>query len=797
MSNCYHCGLPAHQEFSTEIQGTLQPFCCPGCSAVAQAIHSGGLQNYYSFRDKPAVKPADVEADFAIYDLSEVQQSFVIEESGVATAKLSVGGIACAACAWLIENQLSQFAGVDAVRVNATTRQAVLRWHPASLKLSEIFSHLARIGYAPAPAQNQQAQQQRQSEQRMALMRLAVAGFGMMQVGMVAIALYAGGEQGISAQWQALLRWVSLLMATPVIMFSAYPFFRSAIRCVKLGQLNMDVPVSLALLIAYSASFWATVSQSGEVYFDSVSMFTFFLLLGRFLELRARHSRAFETENLQQLLPRTAKKTDASGTAVVPLAALQVGDKLWVDAGAVVPADGIVLSDNAALDESLITGESEWQVKQIGEAALAGTIAGDTAFAMRVTALGEATQLAAIEKLLTVAALEKPRQVALADKIAAKFVAALLLVAAVVAGYWWYKDSTQTLWVLLSVLVVTCPCALSLATPAALTAGVNRSRRLGVMILSSHVLESLSTITHVLIDKTGTLTEGKFSLTQTQVLRDTHFEPIALVAALEKHSRHPIAHALEAWHTNNAAPLPLVQKVKTHGGRGVEGSVAGVMYRFGKPDFCRELSTTPSIQSSAQWQFPGEGMWQVLADCRGPIAWLKFSDALRQSAQEAIKQLQQQGKALRLISGDRRQNVASVAAHLGIEHWEAQATPEMKLNQLSACQRAGAKVLMIGDGINDLPVLGAADISMAMGSATQLAQTRADAVLFSGDLRAVAKLGELAQRVQSIIKQNIAWALVYNLVALPAAAAGFVPPWLAAIGMSASSLVVVCNAMRV
>ncbi len=780
--------------------GERRLFCCFGCRAAAEAIHCGGLQNYYAYRDKPAAKPEPAASDFAIYDLPDVQREFVIQEAELCTAKLAVGGISCAACAWLIENHLSGIDGVCQVRVNATTRQVVVAWRKQQLKLSEIFNQLSIIGYQPSPAQNQEAQRQRQKEYNLALMRLAVAGFGMMQVAMVAVALYAGTEQGISAQWQGLLRWVSLLIATPIIMFSAQPFFNSARRSLRQGHLNMDVPVSLALLLAYSASFWATVTNTGEVYFDSVSMFTFFLLLGRFLELRARHSCAFESENLQQLLPRVVKiQRDEETHAVLPLAALQVAQQVWVDAGSVVPADGVLSSERADLDESLITGESEWQVKRAGHRVLAGSLAGDTGFAMRVTAVGGQTQLAAIETLLTKAELEKPRQVALADQVAGKFVAAILALALGVASFWWYRDPQQCLWVLLSVLVVTCPCALSLATPAALTAGVNRSRQLGVMILSSHVLESLSKIDRVLIDKTGTLTEGAFSLRQCLPVRSINGDPLALVAALEKHSRHPIATAFaNIRRENSAQPLSLSQ-VKSCSGLGLEGKLDGVRYRFGKPNFCRALQAGPANADcgAGDWQYPGPGMWHLLADSEGPIAWFEVSDELRPSAAEAMQQLQQQGKSLLLLSGDREHSVLAVAKRLNLSHWQAEATPASKLTQLTGHQQQGARVLMIGDGINDLPVLAAADVSVAMGSATQLAQTRADAVLLTGDLHAIPKLITLAFRVQRIIKQNIAWALVYNMLALPAAAAGYIPPWLAAIGMSLSSLAVVCNAMRV
>lgn len=790
MATCFHCGLPADDTITAEIDGERRQFCCYGCLAVAKAIHAGGLDGYYRFRDQPGATPVKAQEDYHGYDLPDVQAEFVSEDAqGLKTARLNVQGISCAACAWLIEQHLSHCEGVESVRVNATNRTCLLRWDDRQQPLSVLLGEFQHIGYRPHPDRQEVGQYTRRKESQWALMRLGVAGIGMMQVGMVAVALYAGELQGIERNWEIFLRWVSLVIATPVVLFSAQPFFISAVRALRVRHLNMDVSVSLAISLAYAASVWATLTHSGDVYFDSVSMFTFFLLLGRYLEMRARHSSAFASESLQHLLPLTATRVDGKEHLSVPLASLRAGEQLWVDAGAVIPADGKLVSDFARIDESLLTGEAEPQSKSAGSTLAAGTLNSDTGFAMVVTDTGPQTQLAAIERLVTEAALAKPRQVAIADRVAGWFVAAVLIISVLVAGVWWQLDSSKALWVTLSVLVVTCPCALSLAMPAVLTAGINRARKMGLLISGVQTMELLSSVNMVVFDKTGTLTHGKMQLKDVVSLEETGDVEALLdiLAALERHSRHPIARAFK--HRQAVVDAEAVTVVP---GEGIQGRVDGRHYRFGRLDFAVQEPLEPPSAI---------GLWQLLSvesnDHFLPIAWVSFVDELRDSAKPAIQTLQQRGIEVALLSGDREAPVADIANFLGIARYQGLARPTDKLHWLQAQQRAGYRVLMVGDGINDVPVLSAADVSMAMGNATRLAQSKADSILLSGNLAVVTQAITLSARVQTIVRQNLSWALLYNVVALPVAIAGWVPPWLAAIGMSASSLIVVLNAMRV
>ncbi len=783
---CYHCGEPSEPGYEAELEGASRAFCCAGCQAVASAISAGGLGEFYRYRDRYSQKPELDATEFAAFDLEDVQKEFVREVDDGREAVLVLGGISCAACAWLIEHHLGQLDGVARVRVNVANHLASITWNPAERSLSSLLFALHQIGYQATPGSDEAAERIRQKERRNALVRIGVAGLGMMQVGMVAIALHAGTIQGIEANWQHFLRWISLLFALPVMGYSAQPFFISAWRSLRARQLNMDVSVSLALALAFAASVVGTVRNVGEVYFDSVSMFTFFLLVGRYLEMRARHTSLFESQRLSQLLPRAAEKKADTEWALVPLSALKPGDHVRVRAGEVVPVDGLLLSAHAATDESMLTGESEPVRKNAGDALYAGSVLGDVSVELEVRAIGEGTRLDAVQKLLDAALSEKPRQQALADRVARYFVAAVLVVFAAVYGTWLWVDADRAFWVALSVLVVTCPCALSLATPAALAAGLNGLRRWGFLLVSPSALSVLPRLTHVIFDKTGTLTEGRPHIAECRVLgAEDEADVLNITASLERYSRHPLAQAFAALPASLA-----VESVRTHPGQGIAGQINGADYRFGLAEFA--MTTPPP--------YPGTGSWQLLSRDGEALAWFRFEDAPRADAREALAALQAQGLGISLLSGDRTANVkAFVERHFSGFHFTAALggqLPQDKLDALRARRDQGEVVMMVGDGINDVPVLSAADVSVAMGGASHLARVSADAVLLNQRLRTLVEVRPLAQRIQTVIRQNFAWALGYNLLALPLAAAGLIPPYLAALGMSASSLVVVLNSLR-
>jgi Cu2+-exporting ATPase len=745
------------------------------------------LDGFYRYREKQSDRPEQNQPQdrWSAYDLPEVQQQFVHDwDGGRQMAALLIGGITCAACVWLIEKHLGQLAGIEKVSVNASTQRAQIVFDPEQIQPSALFEALEQIGYRPAPATAANRESVIQSEHRAALRRLGVAGLGTMQVMMFAIALYFGAGSGDVGEFERYFRWVSLLVATPVVFYAARPFFSAALRSLRTRHLSMDVPVSLAIGLAYGASFYATVFGTGEVYFESISMFTFFLLLGRTVEMRARHRAGLASGGLAQLLPMTAARYDGTEITHVPVAALAAGDRILLRPGDTIPADGEVLEGESGVDESLLSGESALQQKTAGSPVYAGSVNGDSSLTVRVTAAGKSTRLSAIERLVERAQLEKPAQVALADRVAGIFVGVVLVAALSAFAVWWQLDPSRAFWVALSVLVVTCPCALSLATPAALASATLRLQELGLLVAGGSLLETLPRISRVVFDKTGTLTRGEPRILHIDLLRDgwTEQKVKDVAAALESQTHHPLARAFRAWRGNLTA-----SQLKVHTGRGLEGQIEGNRYRLGRADF----AITQSITAPQ-----GEGQWLLLADDVGAIAWIALGDKLRDSAAQAVEQLGQMGLSVELLSGDQSAEVKRLATQAGIEGFRAGASPEDKLSHMKQRQDAGEKVLMVGDGLNDVPVLSGADASVAMMSAADLAQSRADAILLNGDLRVLAQSVALARKCRRVVRQNLAWALGYNVIALPLAVCGLVPPWAAAIGMSLSSLVVVINALR-
>ena len=790
--HCYHCDLPTADpvEFFVQIDGEPRPMCCPGCAAVASAIVDGGLSSFYQYRSSSSARPDTNVTDYSAYDLVDLQADFVAGEPTHRSAFLLLEGLTCAACVWLIEKHLLSISGVLKVSVNASNHRLTLIFDSNQVKLSVLMFELDRIGYRPMPANDENQRDLWQKNRNALLMRLGVAGFGMMQVMMVAIALYAGALQDFDGIWQSFFRWVSLIVATPVVLFSAQPFFSAAYNSLRQRQLVMDVPVALAIGGAYLASAWATFTQSGEVYFESVSMFTFFLLLGRYLELRLRHKNANSLRSVGLRLPLTARRAllDAPETfEVISIRRLNIDDCVLVLAGETLPCDGLVVGGVSHVDESLITGESHAVSKSIGSKVIAGSINLDSQLRIRAQAVGQQTQLSAIEQLVARAESDKPMQVNLADKLARFFVARLLVIATLVGSFWLWYQPEQAFWITLSVLVVTCPCALSLATPVVLTRATMWLRDRGLLVTRGHVIEALARVDTVVFDKTGTLTQGKVTLVQIRSLSDTYpsSQLQSMVAALEAGSPHPIAKAF--------ADMPVYQTVTDlvqYPSQGVEGCVSGEKIRFGRIEFFRAWydDNLPAAPND-------HGQWFLFGSEVEPLAWFELRDTLRDDALDTVRQLKQKGLRVLLLSGDRQAVVTQLAQTLTIDEALGDLLPSDKLAYLQQLQQQGRTVLMVGDGINDVPVLAGADVSVAMAGATDLAQVNADTLLTNGKLTVLLDSLMLAVQCKYTIKQNLTWAIAYNLIALPFAAMGWVPPYLAAAGMSLSSLVVVINAM--
>ena len=792
--DCYHCGLPVPSgaDYTTVINGTPQPMCCPGCQAVSQTIVDGGLDNFYRHRDSKAPAPDNrsasgpVDEELALYDTESIQAGFVrrlTDERSEAT--LVIEGITCAACVWLLEHHLTRQPGVESFSVNLTNHRARLVWNPSETPLSRLLAEVIHIGYRAHPFHPNKEEQLLEAEKKRAIRRLGIAGVGMMQVMMMAVALYAGALQDMEARFVEFIRWSSLVITTPVVLYSARPFFVAAWRDIRTLHLSMDVPVSIAIGAAYLASIWATVTNTGEVYFDSVTMFTFFLLIGRFVEMQARHRTGRAGNALMDLLPGSATLLESGRERLIPASELRVDDLVLVKPGHTIPADGIIIEGQSSIDESALTGEYLPVSRGVDGTVVGGTINVEHPIKVRITETGQNTRISAIISLIERAQSEKPATAKTADRVARYFVLAVLITSVSVASAWYMIAPEDAFWITLSVLVVTCPCALSLATPTALTAATGTLRQQGLLITRGHVLEGLASATHVVFDKTGTLTEGNLSVQDMVPLREGTQDAYTIAAALEQASEHPIAQAFRPFFIKPA------KDIRVEVNAGVEGQFEGTQYRLGKASYAALLYNgehpAPPDQSR---------QWLLLADTEGPVAWFAVDDQIRQDAGTLIRLLQGRGIQVAMLTGDESAAARRVADQLGITDVHQGMSPDQKLAYITELQSAGASVVMVGDGINDIPVLAGARTSIAMGSATDLAKTSADAVLISGELQRLALGIMLARKTRLVIRENLSWALLYNLVALPLAALGFIAPYMAAVGMSASSLIVVGNAMR-
>jgi len=807
VESCFHCGLavPPGLSYSVAIDGVDRPMCCPGCRAVALAIIDQGLDDYYRHREGHGINPEALSPDSAeesrSFDDEEIQRSFTHSDSkGIKRATLSIEGISCAACAWLIERHLRRRPGVVDVSVHLGSHRAQLAWDPTIAKLSALLAAVTEVGYVAHPFQPDREEQYARDQQRRMLRRLGVAGLGMMQVMMYAVGLYAGSFQGIDDRHRLLLYWVSLIVTTPVVFYAASPFFSNALRDLRSRRLGMDIPVAIAIGGAYLASVGSMLRGAGEVYFDSVCMFTFFLLLGRYLEARMRRRSDEFSRRLLRGAPRTARRIGPSGDEVIACRLLVPGDLIRVREGETIPADGVIVEGRSAVDEALLTGEPLPHARLAGDPVIGGSQNIESPLVISVTRTGASSTLASIVALLDRAQAERPETVRAADRAARIFVAAVLGLTAAVTFYWWHVQPDRAFEIGLALLVSTCPCALSLATPAALAAATNGLARTGLLVSRGHVLEELARISDFVFDKTGTLTRGELELVAVRPLgEESEIECVAIARVLEEHSSHPIARAFSRWSGPGARRAnelfaqsrAACSKAIAVTGSGLSGKIHGVKYRIGRADWA--LSLAPGSSAPI---FDEADCAVLLVGERGPVAWFGLRDELRPGAAGLIESLRRSGVRSHLLTGDPSPGATRVARRLGIEQARGGASPEEKLAYVRNLQARGAVVAMAGDGVNDAPVLAAAQVSIAMGGGSDLTRARADSVLLEDDLNALSRAVSWSRKTRRVIRQNLVWALLYNLTILPLAGMGWVAPYAAAIGMSLSSLLVVGNALR-
>jgi len=701
---------------------------------------------------------------------------------GAALSQFQVAGIHCAACSGIIETALLKLPGVEAASVNPAAARLALRWRPALVALADVLAALQAVGYSATPDVAAPARELRRQERRQALWRLFVAGFLMMQVMMLAAPAYVAEPGELAPDLDRLLRWGSWVLTLPVMVFAAGPFFSGAWRQLRARRLGMDVPVALGIAVTFVTSTAALFDPGGrfgaEVYFDSLTMFVALLLLARWFELGARHRAADALEAVAGALPTAAERLLMDGRSErVPPEALRVGDRIRVAAGEAFAADGCVLAGQGFVNEALLTGESAPVAKAPGDAVVAGSINLDGPLVVDVRRVGEDTTAQGIVRLMQQAQSQRPLAGGVLDRVAAGFTAVVLLLALGAGIAWWWIDPSRAVAVAVAVLIVTCPCALTLAAPAAwLTASGALARR-GLLLADLSALERLCAVDSVVFDKTGTLSEDRLLLRRHWAQGVSADALLAVARSLAALSRHPHAQALA-----DGAPAGTWHDVREVAGRGVEARDAiGRLWRLGAPAW---VSDSPD---------PAARLAFGCGDC---VLWLDLAEAPRADAAEAVHVLKGQGLRVRLLSGDQREAVANMASTLDIVHWQGGATPESKLAAVREWQGDGERVLMVGDGINDAPVLAAADVRIAMGQGAMLARSAADALLVSNRLTAIPQALALAQKTRRVLRQNLAWAALYNLACVPLALAGLLPPLAAGIGMAASSLVVVLNAQR-
>jgi len=730
--------------------------------------------------------------------------------STVWESQVLVSGMHCAACSLMLEQALLATPGVKSARVSAASQRASVVWSSSVTRPSEWLLAPRALGYTLSPALDTAASDQTRKDARLALWRWLVAGFCMMQVMMYAFPAYVTQPGEITPDIEKLLRWASWVLTLPVLLFSCKPFFANALRDLRQRSVSMDLPVALGILITFVISSAATFETAGwwsaEVYFDSLTMFVFFLLTGRWLEQRLRARTSGALDSLMQRLPDSVQRQLPGGEfELVAVRRLKVGDLLRVLPGQAFPADGLIESGNTFADEALLTGESRPVARPVGALVMAGSYNLSATVQVRVQQLGQATCYAGIVALMQRAAVDKPRLAQLADRVAKPFLWFVMLAASLAAAYWWNTDPARAVMAAVAVLVVTCPCALSLATPTAMLTSAGVWAKQGVLVRRLQALEALADIDTVVFDKTGTLTEARMGLRHIATREGVSVaDAMALAAGLARHSLHPVSRALlVAFEEPKSPAVDLADstarsygfrlaEVVEHAGQGLQGLLTepccGVYsgpVRLGSASFCGAQAAVDN------------GTLQVfLADEAGWLTRFELDEVVRPDAFEAVKQLQLAGLKVHMMSGDRSAAARRVAERVGIKHVQGDCTPQSKLAHLQALQGSGRKVLMVGDGLNDGPVLARADVSIAVGQAVPLAQAQSDFIIPGAQLLMLASMPAQARRTLSIVRQNLAWAAAYNAVGVPLAIGGYLPAWLAGLGMALSSLFVLVNAAR-
>ena len=793
----------------------MRSFCCNGCKSVCEAIHAAGLEGFYQRTPEGEVlgPPPEPPKELALYDIDEVQEEFVDSLGDTREINLLVEGIHCAACVWLIENSLKALPGVGEARVNLTGRRLRLKWDNSRLKLSQALRRLGEIGYAAVPFDPEVAEGSLQRANRRLLYRLAVAAFGMMNLMWISIALYSGADQG---EFRGLFHWIGFAIATPVLLYSGWPFYRGAWLGVRARSLTMDLPIAIGVSITYGYSLYVTISGSriGEVYWDTVVNFLFVILVGRFLESISKRQAVASTQRLLDLQPKVATVLRDGDEVLLPIRAVRAGETVLVRPGEKVPVDGVILQGESQLDEAMLTGEAAPVAKQGGDRVAAGTLNGAGALRVQVEGLLRDTALGRIIALVEEAQASKAPIQCTADRIVPWFVVVTLTLGLVTFLFWVGTDFEVALMAATAVLIITCPCAFGMATPMAIAVASGLGARHGILVKTGAVLESLSSIDHFVFDKTGTLTEGRPAVTaiasgdgiwRSGELLDPNSDlagHLASLAALERFSEHPVALAVLHLCRDQAVEFRhlAVADTLSRPGQGIRGRVGGQSLIAGTAEWLIAQGVDPwagplAVAEQA-FQTSGATLIHVALNGRAALV-LAVQDRLRFNAAEVVAGLKAQGIHVTLLTGDRLATAERIAAALGGVEVIAEVLPEAKDRVIADLQHHGHRVAMVGDGVNDAPALVRADVGIAMGSGTDVSIASADIVLMQADLARVPQAAALSRRTLNTIRQNIGISIAYNLIMVPLAMAALVTPLVAAVSMPLSSLAVIGNSARI
>ncbi len=775
---CTHCGLDVPPD---RVRGASASFCCNGCETAWHVLHASGLEGYYALPERRRTAVAERERSYEEFDHASFHERYVRTARGVSEVDLYLEGVHCAACVWLVE-RLPRFAhGAIAAELELPRSRVRVRWDPTATALSSLARALDEIGYRPHPFRGVRAEAMRRDEDRAMLSRIGVAGAITANAMMVAVALWAGWFSGIEGEHERYLRWSSFALATPALIWPGSVFFRSALGALRARRLHMDVPIALALGAGWLQGVVNTVRGEGPIYFDGLSMLVFLLLVGRFLQTRAQRAAADSAELLHAFAPSSSRVVEGDAVRETPSGALLPGMLVEVRPGESFPADGVVESGETDLDLSFLSGESRPQSAGPGTPVFAGAVNRTSTVRARVEVAGEETRVGRMLRAVEEGAQRRAPVVRLADSLSGRFVAAVLALAALTAAIWLVRDPARSVDAAIAVLIVTCPCALALATPLAVTVAIGRAASLGILVKGGDALEALSKPLRMVLDKTGTLTLGRTSLAAWEGPDDVR----PLVLALERDAAHPVARGfLEAWPDVRAADA---SDVRHFVGGGIEGRAGGRVVVVGSPAFV-------SARARGGFESPFGATWTpvwVAVDGR-VVARAGFGDPVRDDSAAALARLRERGFALEMLSGDDPSVARSVGAALGFEPGSCRggATPEDKLAEVERAADAGP-VAMVGDGLNDAAALARATVGIAVRGGAEACAATADVYLSEPGIAPLVTLVDGARRTLGVIRANIVFSLVYNAVGVALAMAGLIHPIVAALLMPASSLTVV------